>query len=266
MKSFFYIIPALLLCLVSCEKELDFQYHDIEPQFVVEGNLTREGGKVLLTTTTPMNEKIEENYLGDAEVFIKDLSTNEEFKLECNDKNIYQTSCHPVVGNEYMLTVRREGKEYSASCLMRPATKIIGLLFQWIKMPYDHVAVLQISFKDLPTDNDCYWIKIYRNDLPYKWIISDDRSAVNGVINEVVMTTRQDLDEEDEKDILRDGDVVKVVINTISREMYDYLIAIQSDSNGPTMFEGDFCLGYFLASEEASDFIIFRPDELTQYE
>ncbi len=68
------------------------------------------------------------------------------------------------------------------------------------------------------------------------WLLSDDRSAVNGVINEVTMTSRKDIDEEDGKSVLKDGDEVKVIIAPIDRRMYDYLIAIQSDSNGPSMF------------------------------
>ena len=253
------------MLLVSCEKELDFRYHVIEPELVIEGTLSQEGVMVSLTNTTPMDEKIEKNYLIDAEVYLVDLEDEEEVELKPDKNGIFTNTYIPVIGHDYQLKIAREGKEYSSSCTMRPATKILGLMFQWIKMPYDHVAVLQITFEDLESKDDCYWIKIYRNDEPYKWIMSDDRGAVNGVVTEVIMTTRKDLSEEDEKDILRDGDEVKVVISTISREMYDYLIALENDSNGSRMFEGDFCLGYFMASDSVSDSIIFRPEEITQY-
>lgn len=69
MKRFYLIIPFLFFLLMSCEKELDFKYHDIEPQLVIEGILSQEGVRVSLTNTTPMDEKIEKNYLTDAEVF-----------------------------------------------------------------------------------------------------------------------------------------------------------------------------------------------------
>ena len=250
---------------VACEKELEFEYHDVEPQLVIEGVLSQEEIKVALTYTTPMNEKIEENYIKDAEVEIRDRGNNGNIRLEPDDNGLYKAPYDPVCGEEYELNVTLDGKTYSSTCVMRMATRITELKFQWIKMPYDYVAVLQISFMDLETPGDHFWIKIYRNDEPYKWILADDRGAVNGIINEVVMTSRQDLDEEDEKDILRDGDVVKVIINTLSLEMYDYLTAIENNSNGPSMYRGDFCLGYFLASETVSDQIIFRPDELEFY-
>ena len=251
--------------LVSCEKELDFKYHVIEPQLVIEGILSQEGVMVSLTNTTPMDEKIEKNYLTDAEVCLVDLNEGKEVELKSDKNGIFTNIYFPVSGHDYQLIVKREGKEYYSRSTMRPATKILGLMFQWIKMPYDFVAVLQITFADFESADDCYWIKIFRNNEPYKWILSYDRGAVNGEITEVIMTSRKDLSEEDEKDILRDGDEVKVVINTISREMYDYLVALENDRNGSQMFEGDFCLGYFMASDSASDSIIFRPDEITQY-
>lgn len=36
-------------------------------------------------------------------------------------------------------------------------------------------------------------------------------------------------------------------------------------SNGPRMYSGDFCLGYFLAAPVAESAVIFHPDELTEY-
>ena len=266
MKNYFPVLFIFVFFLFSCEKELDFKYHEIEPQFVIEGTLSQEGVKVTLSLTTPMNEKIEPDYITDGEVTLIDEATQSQIKLETDLLGIYTSEYTAKTGSIYRLEVRQKGKEYISRCEMRPATEISGLKFQWIKMPYDYVAVLQIAFKDLENQDDCYWIKIYRNDEPYKWIMSDDRGAVNGTITEVIMTSRMDLKEEDEKDILRDGDEVKVVINAISREMYDYLIAIENDSNGPRMFDGDFCLGYFIASDSVSDTIIFHPDELTHYE
>ena len=47
--------------------------------------------------------------------------------------------------------------------------------------------------------------------------------------------------------------------------MYDYLIALQSDSNGPKMFEGDYCLGYFMAAPISKSEIIYRPSEMKEY-
>lgn len=251
--------------MVSCEKELDFDYHDVEPQLVVEGILDHSGISVTLTETTPMDDKIEPNYLTDGEVRLTDETSQDSVILTVDEKGIYRSEYSAAPGHVYLLEVKRDGKFYSSECMMRQPTKILGLKFEWIKMPYDHVAVLQITFESVAIEDYCYWIKIYRNGEPYKWIVTDNRGAVDGIINEVVMTSRKNLDEEDEKDMLKDGDEVKVTINTISREMLDYLTAIENDSNGPSMFTGNFCLGYFMASDSVSESIIFHPDNIPYY-
>lgn len=255
----------MLLFLLSCEKELDFKYHDVVSQLVIEGMTSQEGTSVRLTYTCPMGAPMNVTPVTDAEVSLKDLTTGDVRELYPAEDGTFRDSSPGTVAHDYEIRIQYENRVYQSSCVMMPPAAIVGLEFQWIKMPYDHVAVLQISLIDNPADNDCYWIKIYRNNEPYKWITSDDRSAVNGIINEVVMTSRKDLDEEDEKSILRDGDEISVVINPIDRSMYDYLIAIQSDSNGPQMFSGDFCLGYYIATSETRSSIIFHPDELKEY-
>ena len=215
MAKYFILLLSILL-LVSCEKELDFTYHDIEPQLVVEGILDQEGIRVTLSETTPMNEKIEEDYITDAEVYLLDETTQDITALISDNSGIYRALYPAELGHIYLLEVRRGGSVYSSRCMMREAADILAMKFQWIKMPYDYVAVLQITFEALEEEDSCYWIKVYRNDEPYKWIVTDNRAAYDGVINEVIMTSRKDLDQEDEKDILREGDEVKVSINTVS--------------------------------------------------
>ncbi len=144
---------------------------------------------------------------------------------------------------------------------------MLGMEFQWIKMPYDYVAVLQISFTDNPAvKGECYWVRIYRNGELYMWTAVNDLLAVDGRIDEVVMTSRKDLDEEEEDTALRDGDVLSVKVCPISRGMHDYLEAISNGtSNGPQMYSGDFCLGYFLAAPVSEASTVFRPDEITEF-
>lgn len=260
-----FVLLAFIVLLTSCEKELDFKYHEVESQIVIEGNVTQNGTSVLITKTTPMNEKLDLTPITDAEIVVCDVTTGVETVLKINENGYFTDDTPGIVGHNYTLNVFYGGKQYEAECLMRPASQIIRMEFQWIKMPYDYVAVLQITFTDSESDDDCYWIRLYRNNEPYMWIVSDDRGAINGVVNEVVMTTRKNIDEEDERNVLRDGDIISATISPISRDMYDYLNAIQSDSNGPRMFNGDFCLGYFLSAVISESATEFHPDEMKEY-
>lgn len=190
------------------------------------------------------------------------MTAGETKSLQPDASGIFTDATPGIVGHEYRIDVATGGQTYTSTSIMRPHSEICGVEFQWIKMPYDHVAVLQVSFTDPSSAGDYYWVRLYRNGEAYKWSVLDDSRAFDGIINEVLMTSRMDIDEEDDNTVLLDGDVVTVTVSAISREMADYLEALQSDSNGPCMFSGSFCLGYFLASPVAESEIVFRPDQM----
>ncbi|MDE5789669.1 MAG: DUF4249 family protein [Muribaculaceae bacterium] len=269
MKAIFRIAFLFIAVLLAgCEKELDFKYHDIEPILVIEGSLTQDGAEVSLTFTTPMDEPMNLEHLTDAEVVIADLTTGEEITLTPDSEGLFISDVPGIEGHSYRLIVKRGGEVYTSECTMGAPVDIIGMEFNWIKMPYDYVAVLQVSITDDPVSNeDCYWLRVYRNGEAYKWAEINDMLSANGIINEVMMTTRMDLDEEDEGDKLEDGDVIKATVVPVSRAMHDYLEALSvGNSNGPRMFEGGFCLGYFLAAPVTAKEIAFRPEEIKYFE
>lgn len=253
---------AMAVLAAGCEKELDFKYHDIEALTVIEGTLTESGADVTIRLTTPMDEPMDRTCLTDAQVTLSDLHTGERTVLTADDLGHYRSGAAGVPGHEYLLTVSRDGKEYASASLMRRAPKIEGLEFKWISMPYDDVAALQVAFADSdPTAyGDCYWIRIYRNGEFYKWSTVQDDRSIDGILYDTVNTTRKDESAEDEDDLLVDGDEVRVTVAHVSKAFYDYLNAISSDSNGPRMFEGDMCLGYFLAAGVSESAIVFHPD------
>ncbi len=259
-----FITVTMAVLAAGCEKELDFKYHDIEALTVIEGTLTESGADVTIRLTTPMDEPMDRTCLTDAQVTLSDLHTGESTVLTADDRGHYCSGAAGVPGHEYLLTVSRDGKEYTSASLMRRAPKIEGLEFKWISMPYDDVAALQVAFADSdPTAyGDCYWIRIYRNGEFYKWSTVQDDRAIDGILYDTVNTTRKDESAEDEDDLLVDGDEVRVTVAHVSKAFYDYLNAISSDSNGPRMFEGDMCLGYFLAAGVSESAIVFHPDQI----
>lgn len=268
MRCLKLFAPAAIaaMMLVSCEKELDIKYRDIDPIPVIEGALTTGGATVVLTMTTPMDEPMDRTRLTDATVELADLTSGETVTLTPDTNGDYVSGTPGLPGHDYRLTVSRGETVYTSECRMLPAPEIAGMEFNWIKMPYDHVAVLQVLIADDPaTTGDCYWVRVYRNGEIYRWTYVRDNLAEDGYIAEVIMTSRRDVSEEDDEDVLVDGDVVSATVTRISRAMYDYLEAISSDSNGPAMFAGDFCLGYFTAGGMAERSVVFRPADIPEY-
>ena len=268
MRRLIHSIQLIIVALSfqACEKEIDISYKDIAPLTVIEGELSLQGTNVRITMTTPMDEPMDTTLLTDADVTLYDLTEGTSEVLIADSSGVFTGSMAGVTGHLYELTVVRDGKSYSSRCEMAPPTDLPALEFNWIKMPYDHVAVLQVTFTDnSAADGDCFWVRLYRNGKAYMWNIVTDLHSTDGVVNDIFMTSRRDLDEEDEKTALRDGDIVTASVSPISRDMYDYLEAISSDSNGPELFTGDFCLGYVLASPTLSASITFHPDEIKVY-
>lgn len=257
---------CLLPLLCGCEKVLEFNYLDIEPLTVIEGELSDTGAKVAITLTTPMDEPMDRTRLTDASVTITDITDGTDWLLTADEEGYFVNSTPGVPGHHYRLTVVREGYTYAMETLMFSATEIVSAEFNWISMPYDKVAVFQVRYIDNPAETgDCYWVKLYRNGGIYSWKEQDDRTASDGVNTFFTMTTRKDTDEEDDEDVLYDGDVMTVTVTPISREMHDYLEALQNDSNGPFLFTGSRVLGYFLASVPTSCSVTFHPDQIPEY-
>lgn len=260
------LILTLAFLLVSCEKELDFKYNEVDSQLVIEAILSEEGSTVSLSQTVPMGEPLRITQLTYADITLKDNTESIIYRLAVDEKGIFYGETPGIPGHKYSIEVSCNGKKYYSTSMMRHPSQILSLEFQWIKMPYDYVAVLQVTFTDpVNTSDDCYWIRLYRNGEAYMWLLSDDRKSVNGIINEVTMTSRKDISEGNDATVLRDGDIVSVTVAPISRNMYDYLTALQADSNGTRMFKGDYCLGYFMATPISKSEIVYRPTEMKEY-
>ena len=251
---------ALMIC--SCEKELDFEYHYEPPKTVIEGTLDQNGARVALTLTTPMDEPLDRTRLTDATVTVEDLSTGCVRAL-LPDADGYFTDAMPgEPGHSYRLKVARGRVTYTSDCLMKAPTEILEMKFRWVKMPYDHVAALRISLADIPGEESYYWVRLLRNGKGYQWMFINDKGMEDGTVMGATFTTRMDVDEEDEKNRLVDGDVVTAIVTPVSLEMIDYLVALGNDSNGPAMFSDGFCLGYFLAAPVCEESVVFHPAEI----
>lgn len=263
------IIAALLAtaAMTACEKELDFRYHDIEPLIVIEGTLTPDGASVAITLTTPMDEPMDRTRLTDAAVTLEDMTDSSIATLLPDADGVYSGATAAVVGHDYRLTVSRDGATYSATTTMLPAVEIESLEFNWIKMPYDHVAVLQGRIVDNPdAEGEYYWVRLYRNGESYRWLTLDDRGAdAEGEITFTIMTTRRDIDEEDDDDLLLDGDIVECVVCPVTPAIHTYLQALMNGSNGPALFDGPRVLGYFMATSPAAASITFHPSLIPDY-
>lgn len=264
MKHLRQLLPALILAaasLASCEKEIDFKYHDIPPEPVIEGLLTDEGVSVRLTQTVATDEPFSPALTAGAEVTVTDLTEGLDYRLTPDSASVFTSGAlRGIPGHTYSLTVRKDDRSYTCESTMLGAVKIVSAEFNWIKMPYDDVAILKVMFTASADPMTCYWMRVYRNGEVYEWQGIDGRNVENGLVTGMMMTSRRDIDEEDEGEVLREGDVVDIEVMQVSRHMYDYLNSLNNgDYNGLRLFSGSSCLGYFLAAPVALTSVIYDP-------
>lgn len=264
-KTKVLIATAIMATLFSsCEKELEFDYREIVPVPVIEATLDESGATVSLTMTTPMDEPMDSTMITDATVVLTDLTESVTKSLTPDSSGLFRMSSPGIPGHEYQLTVETAGKRFESTTVMTSPSEIKGMAMEWIQMPYDKVALLKVDFGDDPSIlGQAYWLRIYRNGKPYNWNIYNDHMASNGVISAIIMTTRKDPPDEDRDDLLVDGDTITATVASLTPAMNEYLLALTaSGTNGPNMFSGDFCLGYFMAAPISSAAMIFRPDSI----
>lgn len=260
-----YVLPAAAcLVLASCEKVVDFEYHDIQAIQVNEGLLTQEGITVRLTETVATDEPFSDRTVTDARVIVTDLTDNMSYQLYPDTDGVFTLQgLKGTTGHTYGLSVTTGENVYTSQSTMAPPTEIVSAEFNWIKMPYDDVAVLKVMFRQTADPEARYWLRVYRNGEPYEWQGIDSRNAVGGLVTGMLMTSRKDTDAEDDSEVLLKGDKVGVEVLPISRVMYDYLGSLNNgDYNGNRMFAGAYCLGYFLAAPVAKTEIIYDPDRI----
>lgn len=256
----------VVLALWGCEKELDFKYRDVPAIPVIEAYVDQSHADIAVGWTTPMDEPLDTLPAEGVLVTLTETGSGQNIALTRQPDGHFTAPVGYRPGAEYSLEVELDGKSFHASGTMAEAVTGLELEFGWIKMPYDHVAVLKTSFRDLHDEpGDRYWIRVNRNGEFYKWVVADDSGLSGGRVESVMMTSRMDTEKEDESDVLLKGDLVEVSVTPVSRAMADYLEAITSDSNGPAMFDGPLCLGYFLAAPVTSATILFDPGNMDYY-
>lgn len=219
MKISGYIIgAAATVALSSCEKEIQFDYRDIPEQQVIEGLLTQDGISVRLTKTVPTDRPLDDSTVTDASVTLTDRTTGDTSILAPDTRGTFTLAGlagHP--GHQYELTVSIADDTYTAASRMLPPSEIVSAEFNWIRMPYDDVAVLKVQFTEDTDPTTGYWLRVYRNSEPYEWQTISSHNAVDGLVSGLMMTSRRDTDAEDDDTVLKDGDTIDIEVMPVAR-------------------------------------------------
>ena len=278
------VLFILLTALTGCKKEIDFDYHEMQPIVVVEGRVTNEGMTVRITKTRSVTDSVKGRCLQQAVVHI--LSEGQSEPLYYDEQtDSYRSDKAGVVGQTYRLQVDYEQCHYEATSVMMPPAPLLSAEFLWQPVLKERLLAFEVWAADpAPTERNYYWYRMDRiSHHPhfqavapsleaYRWSVFDDRGCPPGKIYRDVMCMSQRVAEEDEeenwKSILYDGDSIMFQFLTIDRPTYDYYSSLRAGQGGganpKTALSGG-CQGYFVAgSISRTDTIVFRPAEVKE--
>lgn len=232
---FFY-----LLTLSSCEDKIQVKLDKMASRITVDAflNSLRQDQQIRITSTDSYFSGTTPPPIIGAEVTVTDLTTNTMYSFSDRKDGNYIYSLTPSdtiakVNHSYELSVQYKNNEYKSTTSAKRSPKIDGLYFKYEDATSSILGStsaglkLKLLAKDLegPTP-DFYWVKLYKNSKFYSrpqnmqlesfglnnesdgLFFAPDRWKTSGPAGEDVPVT---------------GDLVRLEIHGISREVYDFL-------------------------------------------
>jgi hypothetical protein len=259
MKKMVFLI-FILVSLVACEKNINFDLKNATDVLVVDGNI--ENGRapeIMLTQSldffnTLSADQLANSFVHNAFVTISNGVTTHQLKeysiLLPNGYKAYRYSIDSSnlataflgqINTQYTLYIKSEGKEYRASTLIPPLAKKLDSLW-WMPTPFpkevDDVTVM-VQVTDPPGLGNYirYFTKINNEPfLPGRNSVADDQ-VINDVTYRIELEPGLDrnLTKPKENPSFKKGDVVTLKVCNIDRDAYNFFstweFAFQSIGN-----------------------------------
>ncbi len=272
-NKYIVLVSVVVLLLTACEKEIDLGYRSIDPVYVVEGRVTNETTEVLITRTRDMEDGEITAGISQATVTLAKGNGLPE-TLRYDDDGYFRplSLWTGEPGITYSLQVVIGENEFTSQSVMHGNVTIDELYFRWLKVMNERVLFCTFTFTDRPGEDNYYCYRMYRNGENYKWNVFHDRGSDGElIVKDLTCMTEQmakDNKEEDWEDILYEGDVIEIELQTIDRRTYDYLYSVglseRTSANPISNFNGG-CLGYFSAYSTTRKQIVLRFEDVTEY-
>lgn len=241
------------MTLASCEKEIEIDYHDMKPMYVVEGSVSNLNASVRVSRTLPvMGADKDSETVTDATVV---LVTGDSIRetLPYRSDGYYRSPTRAKAGTNYRLEVTVGNQLFTSTSVMQRQPVMNSMRFVWKKIFGRRILFADLRLQDLPDETNYYYLHLFRNGVPYRSAVMRDRSNPGGELQQLFsLCTDDDLNSGDRtaKETLYEGDVLSLEIRSIDSSAYDYLFSLLSMNNSGTNpianFEGG-CLGYFSA-------------------
>ena len=244
------ILIGILGCIglfgTSCKKDIEIDYHQVVPLYVVEASVSNDGMEARISQTNNMDDNSTQSNINQAKVVITG-SDGSLYNLTYTKNGTYKASAKGTPGVEYSIDITFDDNHFTSSSVMQKMPKMNSWRFIRKKIMTEHYQMGELMLQDIPNEDNWYFMHIYRNGTGYRWAVKRDDQNPNKELQQLFTFAREG---SDDKDLLREDDHLHIEIRSIDQKTYDYFYSMQIMDNTGTNplpnFTGG-CLGYFSA-------------------
>jgi hypothetical protein len=285
MRPILNIALAIALAgfLAQCTERIDVEVDSTYTRLVVEGHITTDtlAHAVKLSLSGDYFANKPADRVSDATVMIDDGDQTIQLTESKTEPGLYLTEddYHGIPGKTYTLLISQvdvdadgEYEVYTARSVLHPVAPLDSIGLELMESPHFKFYQVLVYAWD-PPETNFYAFKVYKNyklitDTLNELVVQNDE-FFNG--NYTYGIPSQFLDQDEEEEILEDGDVVTFELNGITEEFYQYVIEAQSEVFYQTpMFSGppaniksnisNGALGFFTAYSIERSSIVFTEE------
>ncbi|MDF2191117.1 DUF4249 family protein [Paraflavitalea sp. CAU 1676] len=238
MKNLKLYIASLiaLYSLSSCEKVIDVNMPDGEKLPYVDAWITNKPGKQTIKFLRAVNyqENKAPEVVAGAQIVLTDVTANKTYDFTFKN-GAYEFDAGAdaigVIGHTYKLAINWDGQQFEASDVLTRVTKIDSISVEYrgkedVEGDEKEGYYAEMHARDLVGGTDYSWIRTYRNgQLNYHVteMVAIDASFYENVSDgyTFIEPFREGITSGEEP--YKKGDVVKVMIRSVSKPTYDFL-------------------------------------------
>lgn len=232
MKQLRYLLMLVFVALTSCEEVIEVDLSTAAPRLVIDASIDWERGSsgseqvIKLTTTTGYYDTQVPKVSG-AIVFIDDDQHN-RFEFLEQEPGVYICQDFvPVVGREYVLTVRVEDQIYTATERLLSAPDVIYFEQNNDLGFGEDVIEIKYYYQDNPDEDNFYMdrFKLANKAFPFYDVGSDKFSQGNIMFGVFI------------SDEIKSGDVLDFKFYQISERYHNYMSRLLEVANNGGLFQ-----------------------------
>ena len=246
-----------MILLSSCKKDIEVDYHQVEPLYVVEASVSDSEMKARISQTNDMDDNSTDSNISNAVVVITG-SDGSSVTLPYVNNGTYRSSTAGTPGVEYRIDIDLDGHHFSSSSVMQEMPELNDFHFMWKDIIQQKLLMAEALIQDIPNQDNWYFIHLYRNGSGLRWAMKRDDVNPDGELQQLFSFGTEDSDDED---MLHEGDRMHLELRSIDKRTYDYFYSMQIMGNTGTNpiqnFTGG-CLGYFSAYSEVTYDCVFH--------